>query len=314
MGELRKDYILDRWVFYSARRGKRPKELRQEQIVIEPKDCFFCPGNESLTPPEIGRTGGKQWQMRWFANKFPALEPAGEAKPRTDNRFYTFASNYGYHEIIVETPDHQKQLELLSAKEICGVLGVYKERIKALEKKPGIKYVCVFKNHGYHAGTSIVHTHSQVMAIAFVPPAVREKIDAARRFIKCPYCDIVESERNSSRRCFENNDWLAFCPYASRYNYEVWIFPKNHIRTFDDITDVCSLAEILKQVLGKVAELNASYNLHVIYAPEGEDLHFHIEVIPEIAIWGGFERGSGAIINSVMPETAAAFYRGEPEE
>ncbi|MEM4247186.1 MAG: galactose-1-phosphate uridylyltransferase, partial [Candidatus Woesearchaeota archaeon] len=69
----------------------------------------------------------------------------------------------------------------------------------------------------------------------------------------------------------------------------------------------------LQKVLKKVAELNVSYNMHVTYSPEGEDLHFHIEVIPEIAIWGGFERGSGAVINSVMPENAAAFYRGEPE-
>jgi UDPglucose--hexose-1-phosphate uridylyltransferase len=313
MGELRKDYILDRWVLYSVRRGKRPKEFKQEEILVEPKDCFFCPGNECLTPAEIGRIGGKQWQVRWFENKFSALEPAGEAQPKTDNRFYTFANNYGYHEIIVETPDHRKQLEMLDAKQICDVLGVYKNRIDSLSKKPNIKYVCVFKNHGFHAGTSIVHTHSQVMALAFIPPAVREKIDAARKFIHCPYCDIVASEANSTRKCFENNGWVAFCPYASRYNYEVWIFPKKHLRTFDDIPDVCELADVLQKVLGKIAELNVSYNMHVTYAPDGEDLHFHIEVIPEIAIWGGFERGSGAVINSVMPETAAAFYRGEPE-
>jgi hypothetical protein len=40
-------------------------------------------------------------------------------------------------------------------------------------------------------------------------------------------------------------------------------------------------------------------------------LHFHIEVTPREATWSGFEYCSGTIINSVSPEDAAKFYRGE---
>lgn len=313
MGELRKDYILDRWVIYSAGRGARPKEFRQEPVhAVQEGPCFFCPGNEHLTPPEIGRISAKgRWRLRWFANKFPALEPQGPALPRTDNRFFTFASNYGHHEVIVETPDHQRQLAELSVHEIADVLGVYQNRIAELGKKPNIQYVNVIKNHGYHAGTSIVHTHSQVFATAFVPPAVQEKVMAVRKFLKCPYCDIVAAEKDSERRCFENNAWVAFCPYASRYNYEVWIFPKKHLRALGDVNNLDQLADILKRVLGRLAALGCSYNYYLTNAPGNEDLHFHIEVLPQIALWGGLERGSGAIINSVLPETAAAFYRGE---
>jgi UDPglucose--hexose-1-phosphate uridylyltransferase len=312
MGELRKDYILDRWVVYSVGRGSRPHEFKESHVIVPEKTCFFCPGNEQLTPAEIGRIGTKdKWRLRWFANKFPALEPAGNSEPRTDNRFYTFASNYGNHEIIAETPEHNRQLSEFSVKEIAEVLEAYKIRIAELGKKPNIKYVNVIKNHGYHAGTSLVHSHSQVFATAFVPPAVREKVSAVRRFVSCPYCAIVEAERKSERMCFENSDWVAFCPYASRYNYEVWIFPKKHIRGLGEVGDVMPLAEIMQKVLSKIGVANVSYNYFVTYSPAGEDLHFHIEVMPQIAIYGGFERGSGAIINSVLPESAAEFYRGK---
>jgi UDPglucose--hexose-1-phosphate uridylyltransferase len=311
MGELRKDYLLDLWVLYSEGRGSRPKEFKQQASAVQQGQCFFCPGSEGMTPPEIGRIGtNKDWRLRWFANKFAALEQAGEPRSRIENRFYTFASNYGHHEVIVETPDHKRQLADLDVSEIADVLGVYQNRIAVLGKKPNIKYVSVIKNHGPQAGTSIVHTHSQVFATAFVPPAVREKVVARRKFVACPHCEIISREKDSPRRCFENSGWVAFCPYASRYNYEVWIYPKKHFTTLAQ-ANLDQLADIMKRVLGKVGALNVSYNYYLTYAPAGEDLHFHIEIMPQIATWGGFERGSGAIINSVLPETAAAFYRGD---
>ncbi len=310
MGELRKDYILDRWVLYSMSRGTRPHELQQIQTAVQ-GICFFCPGNEHLTPPELGRIGTKDsWRVRWFANKFAALEPTGNPEPHTENKFFTFANNYGYHEVIVETPQHPAQLAELSVAEIADVLGVYQQRIADLGKRKNIAYVSVIKNHGYQGGTSIVHTHSQVFATAIVPPAVREKIAAVRRFLKCPYCDIIAAEKDSERRCFENKEWVAFCPYASRYNDEVWIFPKKHIRTLAQ-ANLDSLADILQRVLARLSAHQISYNYALTYAPEGEDLHFHIEVMPQASIWGGFERGSGAIINAVLPEEAAKFYRGQ---
>jgi len=71
------------------------------------------------------------------------------------------------------------------------------------------------------------------------------------------------------------------------------------------------LSEITKSVLVKLKEANDSYNFFIHYSPKNEDLHLHIEICPRIAVWGGFELGTGMIINSVMPEDAAKFYRGE---
>jgi len=310
VGELRKDYILDQWVLINEKRGKRPHEFKQESATIKEGTCYFCPGNEKLTPPEIGRIGKDKWLVRWFENKFAAVNQKGHPGTRTDNKFYTFGDNFGHHEIIVETREHNKQLADLKVPESVKVLEAYQNRIDELNVKYGVSYVNVFKNHGPLAGTSIVHSHSQVIATDIVPQRILAEALAARKFVSCPYCEIVQKEKDSERRCFENKSYVAFTPYASRYNFEIWIFPKKHARHMHE-TDLNDLAEILKKVLGKLHDLNVSYNYALHYAPKDHDLHFHIEVYPEIAIWGGFERGSNLIINAVSPEKAAKFYRGE---
>ena len=75
--------------------------------------------------------------------------------------------------------------------------------------------------------------------------------------------------------------------------------------------ELYDLATVLKKILIKLKKINASYNFFLHYAPAGNDFHFHIEIIPRLAKWAGFEYSTGAIINSVMPEDAAKFYRGK---
>src|SRR3989338_11475881 len=100
MGAIRKDYILDRWVYYATSRGKRPQEFKKVIVSEENKICFFCPGNEKLTPPEIGRVEYKgKWKMRWFLNKFPAVEKKGNAMMKS-RKFLSESPNYDLHEII----------------------------------------------------------------------------------------------------------------------------------------------------------------------------------------------------------------------
>ncbi len=311
MGEIRKDYILDRWVVISTVRALRPHQFKEEKKPGKVKACFFCPGHEKETTEEIGRIGTKKkWKMRWFENKFPALEPKGQEFIKTDNTYFTFSANYGYHEIVVESNDHKKQLWDLSVKDIKTVFEIYNNRIQELGKRQNIKYVAVFKNHGPKGGTSVVHTHSQILAYNHVPKEVRDKVFAVKQRDHCPYCDIIHIEKNSLRKCFENEEFVAFTPYASRFNYEIWIFPKKHIRTLAE-TNLEKLADIMKKILKKLKWLNCSYNYFLHYAPEGEDLHFHIEICPRIASWAGAEHGFGTVINAVLPEQAAEFYRSK---
>lgn len=309
MIELRKDYILNRWVIISEKRGDRPKQFKKIDVVKDDQLCYFCPGNENLTPPEIGRVedNGK-WKVRWFPNKFPAVglfPTLGKSK-----KPFEHLNAYGYHEVIVETNDHSKQLWDLSPQETAGILKIYASRIKELSKKKNVGYVVVFKNHGREGGTSIVHTHTQLMTVPMVPLIVQEEIKASRKGKQCTYCSVIKKEVKSPRFIAQNNDFVAFCPYASRFNYEAWIFPKKHITSLMQCNEaeLASLAEMLQKILGKIKTLDVSYNFLIHYGPKN-DLHFHIEITPRAAIWAGFEISSDIIINSVSPEQAAEFYK-----
>jgi len=311
--ELRKDYILDRWVIIASERKKRPREFKKIKAKKE-EICYFCPGNENLTPAETGRIKKDgQWIIRWFPNKFPAVSHEGSPSIRSANKYFTYADAFGIHELIVETPDHDKQLADLSEERIKEILKVYANRITELSKTDGTKYVIVFKNEGMEAGTSLVHSHTQVVTYNKIPVLVEEEVNAARTYGTCPYCEIINIEKNSYRRVFENNNFVSFTPYASRFNYEIWIFPKEHIKNITEMDEVKleDLASILKKILMKLKEMNLPYNFFLHYAPDGKDLHFHIEICPRLSTWAGFELSTGETINSVSPEDAAKFYRGE---
>ncbi len=310
--EIRKDYILDRYVIISEGRGKRPVQFREEIGEVDDKICDFCPGNENLTPKEIAHIG-TPWKIRVSPNKFPAVAEVGNANIRTDNIFYTFADAYGSHEVVIETNDHKKQLWDLSKEDVVDILGVYRQRINELSQHKNTKYVLIFKNHGKKGGTSLVHSHTQLTSFSFIPPFIQEKITAAKKFTYCPYCEIIQREKDSHRRCFENNSFIAFAPYASRFNFEIWVLPKHHLTSMNDFDDtkMHDLADLMKQILAKLKQLKCSYNYFIHYSPAGENLHFMVEICPRIATWAGFELGSNIIINSVSPEMAARFYRGE---
>lgn len=311
MGILRKDYILDKWVYYSTERKNRPRDFKSVQFKDDSKICFFCPWNTHLTPPEIGRVEYKNgWKMRWFLNKFPAVDKKRNSKSR-QKKYLLEGPPYGIHEVIVETNHHRSQLADLPISHIRELLEVYKLRISYLGRQKGIKYVEIFKNHGRDAGTSLVHSHSQVMALAQIPALIKEKLNAAKKYRKCPYCEILRLESRSKRKIFETKNIIAFAPFASSFNYEAWIFPKQHKKSMDELDEgeLTDLAVALKKLLVKLKKVNVSYNFYIHYSPEKESLHFHIVVAPRIATYGGFELSTNAVINSVMPEEAARFYR-----
>lgn len=311
MIELRKDYILDRWSYIALGRGKRPQETEAVNASAANGVCYFCPGSENLTPPEIGRIAdGEDWKVRWFANKFPAVDSA--LKPEIDVQdFHTKGEAFGFHEVVAETPDHQKQLADLSKEEMKDVLKTYAARMADISQKDGIKYVQIFKNSGAEAGCSLAHSHSQIIAGSLVPRSVREKVEAAKKYDTCPYCEIIKKEESSERLIIANDSFLAFTTFAPRFNYEVMIFPKKHHNNITCIDDkeFEDLAEVFEKVLGKLGKIRAPYNFYLHYSPEGEDLHFHFEITPRLNTWAGFELATDSFVITTSPEEAAAFYR-----
>jgi UDPglucose--hexose-1-phosphate uridylyltransferase len=316
MPEIRKDPVFGRWVIIASERGLRPNDFRGDAA---PHACPFCPGNEDLTPPVIyslpGPEGG--WRLRVVRNKYPALVGDGSMDSRRDG-IYDSMDGMGFHEVIIETPEHERQLEQMSQAAVADVIRTYMLRVREIKKDPRIKYVMVFKNHGRNAGATLLHPHSQIIAMPMAPLRVMQEIDGAADYHDergtCVFCDIAREESSFKKRVVaENADFLAVTPYASRFSFETWILPKAHASHFENMPEdrAGALAEVLKTALAKLSATlpDLSYNLIVhtmpVKEPEAGHYHWHIEIMPKLTHVAGFEWGTGFYINAVSPETAA---------
>ena len=310
--EHRDDYILDRSVYISDHRSERPHDYEPSNTQSDREPCVFCPGQEHRTPDDVGRVEDEDgnWLMRWFPNDFPAASPDQDGQSITGAQpsFISGRSAHGHHEVLDETPDHNQQMADRSEEELGSVLNVSTDRLDDLHDQSDVRAVTVFKNHGPDSGASIVHPHSQVIATPFVPELLRREISAVQEHENCPYCKVLSYERSHERSCFENDDFVAFTPYASRHEYELWFFPRAHTPSFHSC-DTSGLAPLLKRALRRLQTKRAGYNYVLHDAPDHDAFHAHLELYPRTGSWGGFERGTDTMINPVPPEQAAAFYR-----
>jgi len=327
--ELRKDYILDRWVVIATERAKRPHDFKREERVVESKTCPFCPGNEHMTPPatlllkrdeegnlvfdcDKGDERVKGWITRCFPNLYPAfVPPKGEY---LEKRVPKIA--HGHHEVLVETPNHDEHPPRASVEQLYYALLTLQKRAMLLAEKQYVEYISMFRNYGPRGGASLYHPHMQIIASPLVPKLVMEELTASDEYYQehgeCLYCRVVKQERKTERFIYENQHFLAIAPWASRFPFEFWILPKEHSLTFLDEGEekLRALAEILRKTLGALSEAlhDPSYNLafHVhplIYGFEG--FHWHIEVYPRLTTLAGFELGGDIYINVTPPEVAA---------
>lgn len=321
MPELRKDPIVGRWVIIASERAKRPADFQVDKsLPREGALCPFCPGHEDKTPPAI-LTYDSPWTLRVVPNKYPALKIEGLLEKEGEG-LYDRMSGIGAHEVIIETPHHDKALSDLDEASVGRVFSAYRDRIVDLKKDTRFRYVMVFKNHGAAAGATLAHSHSQLIALPVVPIAVRSEMNGARRYWefkeRCVFCDIVKQELRDGRRViYDNAGFVVVAPYAPKFPFETWILPKEHAAAFDDIEpiEIAQLANALRTALRKLAVAleRPPYNFILHSAPFGEKdaphYHWHLEIMPTLAKVAGFEWGSGFYINPTPPEDAAAFLR-----
>lgn len=329
MPELRKDPIIDRWVIISTERGKRPVFISEEITVAKSTMCPLCPGNEGMTPPEVfsfrpnnSPPNSPGWSLRVVPNKFPALRIEG-GLDKEGVGLYDKMNGVGAHEVIVETPDHDKHLADLDVHEIQNVLIAYRERIIDLSNDKRFKFVMVFKNSGSIAGASLDHSHSQLIALPIIPRRVTEEINGGLNYYKykerCVFCDIITQEKEDNERIvFENERCIVVSPYAARFPFETWLLPKAHepyYATHEKQDNYYAVAEALSTVLKKYNKVlnNPPYNFMIHMAPFGSGgvphYHWHMEIIPRLTKMAGFEWGTGFYINPTPPEESTQFLK-----
>ncbi|MBI2860429.1 MAG: galactose-1-phosphate uridylyltransferase [Chloroflexi bacterium] len=323
MSELRQDPTTKIWVIVAPERAQRPqqevKKRRVEELPPYDPACPFCPGNEDKTPDEVFRipvaTESPAWDVRVVPNRYAALIPACGVARREHGRFFRRMEGFGVHEVIIESPSHNTPMALMPYEQVEKVLLSYQERYNYLKRNRMLRFITIFKNHGWASGTSLAHPHSQLVATPIIATHYHQKFDIAHDYYSdeasCLYCDLIASEMEQGQRVIaETAQFMVFQPYASRVPFETWIIPKDHYASFGlyPSENLGDLARALKDVLlclyHELDNPAFNYTLDTSTTADEDDpyYHWHLRIVPRLTTIAGFEIGSGIYINSSLPE------------
>lgn len=317
--EVRDHYFRQEQVIISEKRLKRPHDLVEEKTELPKekysKSCPFCKGNEKMTPPTTYMYPKKDWHIRCFANKFPLLDSSVKYK-KTKNRLFTKRSGYGFHEVLVETPHHNKQWQHMSVNDFTDIFNTYKHRYNEFIKKPDIEYVMLFKNYGLAGGASLVHSHSQILATSFIPSKIMRDVSAiadySKKYYKCPFCEIIEKEIDSERKVMENRDFLVISPYCARYPFEMWILSKDHVPDMGSMktgTYASIIHKLIRKMFSVLGDFSFNMFIHDLPKKLKAEFHLHVSIQPRIKKEASVEMGYGTKVNTVPPEKAAEYLK-----
>lgn len=334
--ELRQDLVTGAWVVIATGRAKRPNHFAAKK-KRPPQQKIGCPF-ESLMPKSLlvidkkGERYGKtkkefsylkhSWWVQVVQNKYPAF---GKGICRVERSIgpHRWMDGVGFHEIVI-TRSHSRSIALMTHTQVENIIAAYRERYKILKDESCVEYISLFHNHGYEAGASISHPHSQLIATPVIPPDVGRSLAGSANYAhanrgRCVHCVMLDFERKGKKRIvYENKEFVAFCPYVSRTAFEVHIFPKYHNPHFEINRnhDLSHIADALKIALAKLYHAlgDPAYNFFIHTAPaaqtkEFDHYHWHLEILPKTAVWAGFEISTGIDISTVAPEYAAKILR-----
>jgi len=338
VSELRWDPLKMSWVIITTERGRRPRDFILDRKKVVTYACPFCYGQEPKTPAEIyalrppgSPPNGPGWKVRVIPNKYPALRIEGELNKKGAGLYDTM-NGVGAHEVVIETPDHDREMADLTPLEIVEVLKAYRIRLLDLRKDTRFRYIMLFKNYGIEAGAPIPHSHSQLIAVPVLPPLATTEFSACRDYYdrkeRCLMCDLLLQETEEKARIVrDDGNFVVFAPYASRHPFELRIAPRKHGHDFALLSDkeLESFAEALKDALMRLRRVlrDPPYNFALHNSPPMHlrpgkpsqwsslpyDFHWHLELIPRLTKTSGFEWGGGLYMNTVPPEDAARFLR-----
>jgi UDPglucose--hexose-1-phosphate uridylyltransferase len=210
---------------------------------------------QTLVLPEEG-----EWHVRVVPNLYPALER---------------------QEVVVHSRRHAHSVAELEDEELDLVAEAWRRRAEA---HPG--YVHALINEGREAGSSLPHSHSQLV---WLP----EPLSARAR----PRGETV----------LEQDGLVASCPWASRLPYETVIAPAEPERGGLASPLLGAALQLLANVVGRLHVLEGPIPLNVWL--EHDDRDWRIVLLPRLTVLAGLELGAGIFVNTLPPEEAATRLR-----
>jgi UDPglucose--hexose-1-phosphate uridylyltransferase len=231
--------------------------------------CPFCAGHEDMTPPETLRLpeGAEEWTVRVVPNLYPAVDR---------------------QEVVIHSPEHKRSFADLTDEEIEYVERAWLTRAGAgLEE--GFSHPFPIINEGRVAGSSLPHSHSQIVYLRESPPAVRARINPRAFEEILEHRELVIAEDNLTQ---------AVVHPAGRLPYEILIGGTDYLGAHLRLLRLC--IQKLRTVEGPVPWNAWLYDLY-----QGEESPGYMELVPRLTVMAGLELGAGIYVNSLDPAEAA---------
>jgi UDPglucose--hexose-1-phosphate uridylyltransferase len=260
LGELRRDPESGRIAVIAPGRAKRPgaaKGQLEPPSADELASCPFCAGHEEMTPPQtlvLPESG--DWRVRVVPNLYPALE---------------------WQEVVVHSSRHVRSLAELEDDELELVAEAWRRRADA---HPG--YVQALVNEGREAGSSLPHSHSQLVWL-HEGPELRAR----------PRGDAF----------LERDGLTATCPWASRLPYETVIAPADADGDRFESPLLGPALRLLAAVVRRLHALEGPVPLNAWLEQAQAD--WRLVLLPRLTVLAGLELGAGIFVNTLPPEEAA---------
>lgn len=326
MPQLRQNIITSDWVVIAPERAKRPSEF---VVATQPNspakdNCPFCIESENYSKNRLEHYETDLVYV--IPNKYPAFveNPArcSERSYKVENNFFLAKPSLGGHDVVI-IKDHSLTLADFKRDIWRDLFVIARKRYQHFDELCNNLYTMMIYNEKSPAGASIVHPHAQIFSSNIVPNLITRELAQTERYFEkydtSAFADLVGHEQQFGRRVLaENEHYLAFVQYAARFPFETWIVPKYQISRFDKIStrQLAALIPIITKTFAKInsALNNPPLNFYIHSAPnsieEAEYYRWHLEIAPRLGNFGGYEMGSGVVIDVFSPETAAEYLNG----
>ncbi len=327
MPQLRQNIITGDWVVIAPERVKRPSEfVSASQPILSAKEhCPFCLEHANYSQNRL-----KHYETELvyvIANKYPAFVEdqtrCSERSYKVEDDFFLAKPSLGGHDVVI-IKDHDRPLPKFDQRTWRDLLVMLKKRYQHFDQLCNNDYTMAIYNEKPAAGASIVHPHAQIFSSNIIPNLISRELTECQRYLelnsRSPFDDLIAHEQKFAKRVIaENEHYIAFVQYAARFPFETWIVPKYQISRFDKIsaTELAELIPVLSQSMAKInlALNEPALNFYIHSAPnsleEAEYYRWHLEIAPRLGTFGGYELGSGVIIDVFSPEVAADYLNGQ---
>jgi UDPglucose--hexose-1-phosphate uridylyltransferase len=312
MSELRWNPLLRQWVGVAAARQDRPQM---------PKDwCPFDPGSGKV--PD-------DYQVHLYANDYAAFSQSADPfDGAASEELFGRTGARGSCDVVLYSPDHNRLPSQLSVENWRLVVDLWTRRTVELAADPAIQYVFAFENAGAAIGVTMPHPHGQIYAMPYIPPLLERELGAASAYHfernSCLYCALLAGELSAGERIVEENEnFVAFVPFAARFPSEVQIYSRRHAAALSEFADaekddLARLIRSVRQGYDALYGFPMPLMMFVRQAPvKGEHpyFHLHLEFCPiqrsatKLKYLAGVETGCGTFLNDTLAESQAAALR-----